>query len=42
MSVAMSASGMVRPVLLPRELGSWQEALKTRSTPCLRYSTPQS
>jgi hypothetical protein len=38
----MSANGMVRPCSGPASMRSWQGALKTRSTPCLRNSTRRS
>src|SRR6266851_4007475 len=38
-SPEMSANGMVRPCSGPAGTRSWQGALKTRSTPCLRNST---
>src|SRR6266404_7147450 len=34
-----SVNGMVRPCSGPASMRSWQGALKTRSTPCLRNST---
>src|SRR6266446_3119983 len=34
-----SANGMVRPCSGPARTRSWQGALKTRSTPCLRNAT---
>ena len=38
----MSANGMVRPCSCPASVLSWPGAPKTRSTPCLRSSIPQS
>src|SRR5450830_1786745 len=38
----MSANGMVRPCSCPASVLSWPGAPKTRSTPCLRNSIPQS
>src|SRR5450759_4747872 len=38
----MSANGMVRPCSCPASILNWQGAPKTRSTPCLRNSIPQS
>src|SRR6266404_2415931 len=35
----MSGNGMVRPCSGPASMRSWQGALKTRSTPCLRNAT---